>query len=302
MSQTTSTITKSTWNFHRVALIALFGGAAAIAFSPIFVRLSQVGPTATAFWRVTLAVPVLWLWMNVEHRGTVSHRRPESFSDYRRLALVGLLFAADLMVWHQAITLTSVANATLLPNFAPVFVTLGAWLFFKQKITRTFVMGLVMALLGAILLIGVSVNLSPTHLLGDTLGLLTALFYGSYILAVSRLRRDFSAATVMTWVSGVGAVILLPATLLSGGGLFGSNLMGWAVLFGLALFSHAGGQGLIAYALAHLPPAFSSVSLLMQPVLAALLAWALLNEALGLWQSVGGIIVLAGVMLARRGS
>ncbi len=158
-----------------------------------------------------------------------------------------------------------------------------------------------MALIGATLLIGVSINLSPTHLLGDALGLLTAVFYGSYILAVSRLRRDFSAATVMTWVSSVGALILLPVTLLSGEGLFDSNLWGWAVLFGLALLSHAGGQGLIAYALAHLPPAFSSVSLLVQPVLAALLAWTLLSEPPGLWQSAGGILYWPGLCWQEKG-
>ncbi len=139
MNPKTFTSVKSGKNFQQSALVALFGGAAAIAFAPIFVRLSQVEPTATAFWRVTLAAPVLWLWMSIKPQEAVLHRQPEGLSDYRRLALVGFLFAADLTVWHQAIALTSVANATLLPNFSPVFVTLGAWLLFRQKITQTFV-------------------------------------------------------------------------------------------------------------------------------------------------------------------
>jgi drug/metabolite transporter (DMT)-like permease len=77
---------------------------------------------------------------------------------------------------------------------------------------------------------------------------------------------------------------------------------GWATLAGLALVSHAAGQGLIAYALAHLPAAFSSVSLLFQPVMAAAFAWLLLSEGLAPLQVAGGVVVLAGIYLARRGS
>jgi drug/metabolite transporter (DMT)-like permease len=74
------------------------------------------------------------------------------------------------------------------------------------------------------------------------------------------------------------------------------------VVLGLALVSHAAGQGLIAYALAHLPAAFSSVGLLLQPVVAALFAWLLLAEPLAALQVAGGMVVLAGIYLARRGS
>ena len=77
---------------------------------------------------------------------------------------------------------------------------------------------------------------------------------------------------------------------------------GWVVLIGLALVSHVGGQGLITFALAHLPAAFSSVGLLLQPAVAAALAWIILNEPVGMWQSLGGAIVLAGIILARQGS
>jgi drug/metabolite transporter (DMT)-like permease len=80
------------------------------------------------------------------------------------------------------------------------------------------------------------------------------------------------------------------------------TLYGWAVLLGLAWISHAGGQGLIAYALAHLPATFSSVGLLLQPVIAAFFAWILLGEPLVPLQIAGGIVVLAGIYLARRGS
>jgi len=100
----------------------------------------------------------------------------------------------------------------------------------------------------------------------------------------------------------VTAVFLFPAALASGEQMLPASAFGWWMLVGLALVSHAAGQGLIAYALAHLPAAFSSVSLLFQPVMAALFAWALLAEGLVPLQILGGLVVLVGIYLARRGS
>ncbi len=286
----------------RVALIALFGGAVGIAFAPIFVRLSELGPSATAFWRLALAWPPIWLWMTLEQRGAVGLLQPSPASDYRWLVAAGLFFACDLAVWHWSIKLTSVANATLLANATPIFVTLAAWLWFGERFTAIFILGTATALAGAIILTGTSVRLSVQHLLGDALGLLTAVFYAGYILAVKELRDDFSTATILTWSGAVSAATLLPIALLFGESLVAFTSMGWAVLIGLALISQIGGQGLITYALAHLPAAFSSVGLLLQPAVAAVLAWIILGEPIGIWQALGGATMLAGIVLARRGS
>jgi drug/metabolite transporter (DMT)-like permease len=289
-----------------LALVALFAGAVAIAFAPIFVRLSELGPSATAFHRLALALPALWLWVWLEHplhaRAGARHRVPASRGDFLRLALAGLFFAGDLAVWHWSINFTSVANATLLANAAPIFVTLGGWLLFGERFSGRFVLGLVLAMAGAAVLMGQSLSFGVEQLLGDALGLLAALFYASYILAVGRLRATFSTATIMAWSGVVTAITLLPVALLSGESLLPATAFGWGVLLGLALFSHTCGQSLIAYALAHLPAAFSAVGLLLQPAVAALLAWWLLAEPLGGWQALGGAVVLAGIVLARRAS
>ena len=286
----------------RIALAALLCGALGIAFAPILVRLSELPPVATAFWRLAFAVPVLTAWMVAEARGASAPRRPSSWSDYARLSLAGLFFAGDLSVWHWSIHYTSVANATLLPNLAPIFVTLASWLLFGERFSRTFMAGLVLAIGGAVVLMGESLQLSPDNLLGDALGFATSLFYAGYILSVGRLRAEFSTATIMTWSGIITALSLLVIALASGESLIAPSLYGWGVLVALALVSHAGGQSLIAYALAHLPAAFSSVSLLFQPAAAAVLAWPLLGEPLRPIQVLGAAIILAGVFMARRGS
>jgi drug/metabolite transporter (DMT)-like permease len=284
----------------RPALPALLLGATCIALSPIFVRLSEAGPTATAFWRVALAVPALWGVLLAAPRPAAT---PGAGAPWALLVAAGVAFAGDLGFWHASIQLTSVANSTLLANLASIFVTLAAWLFLRQRPSGLFLAGLVTALAGVFTLVRASVALSPAALAGDALGVLTAMFYAAYLLAIKALRdRKHSTLEVMAVTSTITAAILLPVALASGETMLPRSASGWAVLGGLALVSHAAGQGLIAFALAHLPAAFSSVSLLFQPVMAALFAWMILAEALAPLQVLGGCIVLAGIYLARRGS
>ena len=285
----------------RFALPSLLVGAGAIGFAPIFVRLSELGPTATALHRLLLALPALWLWNAIAARGGAAEG-PSSRADYAGLAVAGVFFAGDLACWHWSIAFTSVANATLLANFAPVFVALAGFAFFGERFSRMFIIGMAAALAGACMLMGRSFTLSPTNLLGDALGLVTAAFYAGYIVSVGRLRAKFSTATIMAWSGLVTCVALFPMALWSGEGLVPKTLHGWAMLIGLALLSHAGGQSLIAYALAHLSAAFSSVSLLLQPAVAAVLAWVILGEALGSYQGLGAVMILIGIYFAHRGS
>jgi len=279
----------------RRALAALVAGAVCIGFAPIFVRLVDVGYTAAAFWRVTLALPLLWLLWYPRREP----RSPESVARLRWLFLAGAFFAADLAVWHQSIRFTSVANSTLLANLAPVFVTFGSVWLFGDRITPKFVAGLVLALAGSALLVADSFTISARTVLGDLLGMTTAVFYAGYLLSVSHQRRAASAMEVMWWSTLACAAVLLPVTLATGESLWPQGARGWAVLIGLALVSQVAGQGLIAWAMAHLPAAFSSVSLLVQPVAATVLAWALLAEPFGMLQALGGAIVLGGIVTCR---
>jgi drug/metabolite transporter (DMT)-like permease len=278
------------------SLLALLAGAACIALSPIFVRISEAGPTATAFWRVTLAVPALWLLI-LFRKGAAG----EGFSGKKLLLFAaGLAFAGDLAFWHSSIQLTSVANSTLLANLASIFVTLAAWVFLRQRPSGLF---LAAALAGVLMLVKTSLGFSATALAGDALGVVTAMFYAGYILAVKGLRdRGETTLRLMAVTSTLTALILFPVALASGEQMLPHTPYGWIVLVGLALISHAAGQGLIAYALAHLPATFSSVGLLLQPVIAAFFAWVLLGEPLVTLQILGGAVVLAGIYLARRGS
>lgn len=291
---------QSATNANRLALAALLLGGIAIGGSPIFVRLSEVGPMTTAFWRVALAFIPLLVWSKAMP-GIKRDARPESLSDYFWLSMPGVFLAADLAAWHLALHMTSVANATLLANLAPIFVTLGSWVIFRARVSGIFLTGLATALAGVVVLKGGPAALGDGKLAGDATAAVAAVFYAGYILVIGRLRVRFSTRTIMIWSTATAAVCMLPVSVIFETGFVPFTLFGWAMLAGLALISHAGGQGMITYALAFLPPAFSSLTLLLQPVVAAALAWFLLSEPIGLMQAIGGVIVIFGILIARRG-
>lgn len=286
----------------RLAPAALVAGAIGISFSPILVRLSELGPTATAFHRVFLAAPLLWAVLLWSDRPAPPARVRPRRREVWLLIAAGVAFAGDLGIWHWSVQLTSVANATLLANLTPIFVTLAAWLLFGERISGLFLVGLALALAGTAAMVRASFALDGAHVWGDALGVTTALFYTAYLLLLKRLRQTLSALAIMAWSTAITAICLLPAALIAGEALVAITWSGWAVLVAIAWVSHVGGQGLIAFALAHLPASFSSVALLVQPVSAAVLAWILLGEALGGLQALGAAVVIAGILLARRAS
>jgi drug/metabolite transporter (DMT)-like permease len=289
-------------------LLALLLGAACIGIAPVWVRWSEVGAVATAFHRLLLALPFLVFWAAREPatpgHPTSVHRssalRPPPGLLLAWAAAGGVCFGLDLAAWHLSIRLTTVANATLLANFAPIFVTLGAWIFLRERAQPRFFAGMAVALAGAWLLTGASLRGDPTRLRGDALALVTAVFYGGYQLCVARLRRDLGTGRILLWTSLVCTPVLGLIALALGETIWPPTPRAWLVLVGLALTAQILGQGLITYGFAHLPAGYSSLTLLLQPLVATAAGWALFGEAFTPLQATGAAILLTGILLARR--
>lgn len=282
---------------RRPALAALILGGMVIGASPVFVRLSEVGAVPTAFWRLALALVPLFLL--ARRAGTGGQARPRGLRQIWLVSLPGLILGTELVAWHISLHMTSVANSTLLVNMAPVFVALYSWLILRRPPGRLFLFALTLTLLGVVVLKGGPAALGDGHLAGDAVAVFAAVLYAAYLVVLARLRETFAAPVIMLWSTAAAALAVLPFALAGGGAMLPWTLAGWLVLFGLSWLSQAGGQSLIAWALAWLPATFSSLTLLLQPVVAALLAWAVLGEALTPWQAMGGVIVLAGIWTAR---
>jgi drug/metabolite transporter (DMT)-like permease len=284
--------------------LALLAGGFAVGFSPIFVKLADVGPLASGFYRMALALPALWVLQGLTAAGpsTASAVRPR---DTGLLLMTGLVFAADIMFWHLSLFYTSVADATLLSNTAPIMVAAGAFLIFNERVKPLFIAGLAMAIAGvaALALQKVGGAEPIDRLLGDGLAMGAAVSYACYLLLVSRLRRNHGTARIVLATTVVSALALLPLAYVSSTTMWPQSREGWAILVAMALVSHVGGQTSLTYALAHLPAAYSSMTQLMQAVIAGLAAWVILGEALTPLKLLSGAVILAGIFMcgaARR--
>ncbi len=286
------------------ALLALFGGALVIGSSAIFVRLSETGPTATAFWRGALALPALALWALLEERrGRTPARAVSALAGSLRepgFFWAGFFFAGDLALWHASLLLTSVAASTLEANCAPLVVTLGAWALWGERPRAGFLASLALAFGGLALVVSPKFGPRAGGFGGDLLGLGTACFYGFYILVVARLRTRYGSGLVMFASTLIFSALLLPLALAQK--FLPDTGHGWLLLAALALSAQVLGQGLVTYALARLPATFSAVALYVAAIAAIAYAWALLGERLTPWQVAGGVIVLGALALARRGT
>ena len=283
-----------------LALIALLLGAAAMGASPIFVRLADVGPFSSAFWRLCLALPFLWLWMRLADREKWSSSPYETFhKHWRTCGLAGLFFAGDLFFWHLAILNTTVANATLFATMMPIVVALGSWLVLRERLEQRIVIGVALGVAGAAFLAGSSVQFAVANLRGDGFGILTAFFFGSYVLAIATGRKVLPAATLMFFSVLVSTVILFFIAIFFEDRVLPGSLQGLMVLLGLALVSQVGGHGLMTYALGHLPTVFSSLVIFFEAVAAAFFGWLFFSEALSYLQVIGGVLIFAGIYAAR---
>ena len=291
------------WARRRPTLVPLIAlGIAVVGFglTPIFVRLSEVGPVATAFYRTAIAIPFLLVWLRVGRDDSAAIAASRSRGDLAWLIFSSVFFANVLAVGQTTFIITSVANATLLGNMTPIFVVLGGWLLFGERITRVFLLGVAVSMAAAAVLVsGGRVDIAPISA-GDGLALFQALNYGTYILILKRLRRTFSPATIVTWNAVVAAAVLLPLGLLLDTAIVPLTLAGWAILAGIAVVCHVGAQSCLTYALAHISASLGAVSMLGVPVVSAAIAWAMLAEPMSPLQIVAGVAVLAGVGIAQQ--
>ncbi|MEW5424637.1 DMT family transporter [Amorphus sp. 3PC139-8] len=299
MSAPTPTLGENASAAPRVALavVCLVAGAVVMGISPVFVRSADVGPFTSAFWRVALALPALWLWARLDQRkrGRIRTSAPWSWA----VVLSGLFFAGDLLFWHLAIVHTTVANATFLATMAPVWVVLASGIVIREPVGRETIAGLALCLAGATLLIGMSYSVAPERLDGDLYGLVTSIFFGAYFLAVRVARRVASPGLLMFRGGLITAGVLFAVAVTLENQLFAASLGGLLALLTLALVTHVGGQGLLSFALGHLTAAFSSLVIFLEAVTAAIAGWLLLGEALSPYQAIGGAAILAGIFVAR---
>ncbi len=267
----------------------------ALAFGPWFVRMADVGPVASGFWRITLAAPLLCALAYAA--GARPTRLPAAL--WVTLVVAGVAFAADLGSWHLGILRTTLANATLFGNSATLIFPLYGFLVARAWPSRTQGFALALAAAGAALLMGRSYQLDPRNLVGDLLCLLAGILYTGYFIAMARARDTMAPLSSLALSTLASIVPLLVFAWALGERIWPGD---WTPLIALALVSQVLGQGCMIYALGKLSPLVVGIALLIQPVVAGAVGWIVYGERLGVPDLVGVVMVAAALVLVRRDS
>ncbi|NIS81798.1 MAG: EamA family transporter [Anaerolineales bacterium] len=273
--------------------LALGSGVLCLGFSAIFIRWAGAPGAVASFYRVGIAAVAMAIpfYRRTRRNGRLPQR------EVRIALLGGVLFAADLALWATGVMLSGATNPTLLANTAPLWVGVGAFLFFRERRDTKFWGGLVLAMIGAVVVLGLDAIRATSLGLGTLFGLLAGFFYGSYILVTQRARERLDSLSSF-WLSAISSSMALLALVLAlRQPLFGYSKLTYLNFLGMGLVSQVLGYLAINYALGHLPATLVSPTLLGQPVITAILAGALLGETLDIWQVAGGLAVLLGVYL-----
>jgi drug/metabolite transporter (DMT)-like permease len=270
----------------------MLGGAVAIGFAPIGLRLSEFGPQATAFWRFLFALPLI---------AGVIYAQGGKLGRPSLMALVaGTFFGFDIALWHASLVMTSVANATFIVNLGNAAVGLVAWIVLKERPARIWPFALAVALFGALLLSRGAAGGDAGALAGDILALVAAVMVGLYLFFAKLARRTESAMQVLFWSTAATLAVSFFASLARQESLIPPEPSWFIAPLFLAIIAHVVGQGLIVAGVGRTPAALAGILLLIQPVAGALVAWPLFGETLTLVQLAGAALVLAGVWLAGR--
>jgi drug/metabolite transporter (DMT)-like permease len=281
---------------HARAYLVLAIGVFAIGWSALFVRWSGVPGWTSAFWRMAIAQLVFVPWALGARRGSALPSR----AGVTAAVIAGAFFAADLALFNTAVMVSSAANATLLGVNAPIFVALGAWLLYRDKPTRRFWAGFVLSFIGMLAIVGLDIMQHPRLGMGDAFAIIGAACYAGYLLYVRRSRLEIDALTFSA-ISGVtSAIVLLLICLVIGTPLHGFPAVSWWAMIGLALVTQVVGHLSVAYSLGRLPVSVTSVALLGQAPITAVLAVPLLHEHLAPLQIFGGLLVLIGIYVVNR--
>ncbi|WP_374295339.1 DMT family transporter [Sphingomonas sp.] len=277
------------------AFAAVILANVALAFGPWFVRMADTGPVAAAFWRITLAAPVLVAAALVAGGG-VRGQRP-GWGLLGVLLLSGIAFAGDLGTWHLGIRQTTLANATLFGNSATLIFPIYGFLVARAWPSRVQAFALLLAALGGGLLMGRSYQADPRHLVGDLLCLAAGVLYAVYFILMARVRARVAPVPALAMSTVASIAPLLVYALVLGERIWPDH---WGALIAMALVSQVVGQGLMIYALGKLSPLVIGIALLVQPIVAGAIGWVVYGERLGGPDLLGVALVAAALVLVRR--
>ncbi|WP_222919581.1 DMT family transporter [Natrinema sp. SYSU A 869] len=284
-----------TVDLEATPLIALAIAIFAASTSAILVRWSAAPSSVAAFYRVLFTTVLVAPIALTRHRAAFARL---SRRDFVGAVVAGVALAIHFAAWFESLSHTSVAASVTIVQVQPVFVAIGAGLFLGERINRATVVGIVVAITGAVAMsLGDTDHaaLSGATVYGNTLALLGAVTIACYTLAGRSIRQRVPVFPYVTVVYGACVAALFLLVGVQGHPYVGYPAREWILFLGLAVGPGVFGHTVSNWVLEHLESVVVSVAWLGEPVGATLLALVLLAEVPDAITIVGGVVVIAGV-------
>lgn len=284
---------------NKYPYVAIVLGAFCISFSPVLIKATGAPGTITAFYRLLIGSVVIFIPF------IISHLRKKQTLPWRGIylaTLAGLFLAIDMALWTHGIMVSNAAMPTLVGNLASVWVGIGSVFIFKEKQSLGFWLGLFVALLGVTFLMLRDFYFPTGIFEGLVLGLFAGMFYAGFMLITQKGRKLLNTINYLFFSSVATTIFLGVFALLLNEPFSGYSNYTWQLFIIMGILIQAGAWFLINYAQGYLPASLITPTLLIQPVLAAVIAWFMLDEHLGVWHIIGGVVVVVGIYIVHFAS
>ena len=287
---------KTNKNDLRLGIFQLLVGATIISFSPVFVKLADIGPTVAGFYRMAFGTALL-LAIVIVRRETLWKGARQFWPAFA----CGVFFALDLGFWHRSIELIGPGLSTIMGNFQVFFLAAFGILVYREKIDWKFVVSVPLAIVGLMLIVGVDwTQLETGYKLGILFGLITALTYAAYVIVLQKGQSQpgrLSAAANLCVISIVTAVLMGGESIILGESFrFPDNRSLWSMI-GYGFICQALGWIIISRALVKVEASRAGLILLLQPTLAFVWDVVFFSRQTDIIDAVGATLALAAIYL-----
>lgn len=270
-------------------------GIIAISTASIFIKLCDAPALVIAAYRLTLASLLL-----LPFAGYKKIWQNWTGPEWRWLILSGVFLALHFAFWIASLKFTSVASSVVLVSTNPLFVGIGAWLFFKEPLRANLISGIILSVLGSGLISFGDMALSKEALIGDGLALLGAMTASGYLLVGRKMRKGQDLLSYIFPVYSSGAIVLILITLSFQNPFFGYSWTTYLFLLLLAIVPQLIGHTTFNWALKYLPASMVAIAILGEPVGSTILAFFILGETLTPLKIIGGILIFVGILIALK--
>ncbi len=277
--------------------LAVLAGVFAVSFSALFVRLTTAPALIIATYRLLFTFLILAPYALFRHRHEITTL---PWRERALAAASGVCLALHLVTWFASLRYTSIASSVVLVTTQPIFVIIGSWIFFREKISRTAMTGGGLALLGSFIIGAADFQIGAEAFFGDLLALTAALLVSGYLLIGRRLRGGVALPVYTFYTYGSSALVLILASLATATPFAPYPPRDWILFCALAIVCTVIGHTIFNWVLRYVQASVVSVSVLGEPLGAILWASVFLREYPTLRQTVGACCIFGGLFIFSR--